>query len=164
MPDEPHIDARSIEARIAADSRFNQFLWRRPWVMRLFLWAMAAGFGVLVWFVTHWILDDKDVRDGIPVLLGLAVAGWIINVNREKPRRDTMDPKKRLNGWQRIWVTASGLWLAIIATFLLAIALTGDDLSHVQWGALFLLWLVPTVGAYAIGLAVRWIRQGFSGK
>jgi hypothetical protein len=66
-----------------------------------------------------------------------------------------------LNGWQRLWVVASVLWLAVVCAFT-ALFLRGEEggTASLLLGA-FLVWAVPSVFLYLLGLSVAWILRGF---
>ena len=62
----------------------------------------------------------------------------------------------RLNGWQRLWVVASGLW----AVWLL---IQGYEiLNGISLRNALSFWALPVAVVYLSGLAVRWVVRGFS--
>ena len=69
-----------------------------------------------------------------------------------------------LNGWQRLWVVVSALWL--IGSGVLIVALTLDDPAwRPEWryvGSILLLWLLPPLLLYALGVAAGWVYRGFA--
>jgi hypothetical protein len=72
----------------------------------------------------------------------------------------------KLNGWQRIGVVLSALWLLIVLVF---VALNVSDAVGTHWVrgtlvAVFLPILAFWVVAYAALFAFRWVRSGFSGN
>ena len=62
----------------------------------------------------------------------------------------------RLKGWQRLWVVASLVWL--VCVFFLSI----DDVLSIR--QLALIWLVPSIGVYLLGLGVGWVWRGFKSE
>jgi len=66
--------------------------------------------------------------------------------------------KMRLNGWQRLWVVLCVLWLlfASLVAFL-------DDPGWDVQGLLdiLLIWFVPPIAVYALGLMSAWVIRGF---
>lgn len=63
----------------------------------------------------------------------------------------------RLNGWQRLWVVATAVWLSLFA---LILAL---DPRAVSW--LFAaLAFGPPIVVYAIGAGIGWALSGFREK
>jgi len=62
----------------------------------------------------------------------------------------------RLNGWQRLWVVVSLVWL--VCVFFLSI----DDVLSIR--QLALIWLVPSIGVYLLGLGVGWVWRGFKSE
>jgi len=63
-----------------------------------------------------------------------------------------------LNGWQRLWLTASILWAVVL------LALVGmPDRGWTMQSALFVvrLWIMPVAAVYAFGLSLVWIMRGF---
>jgi len=74
----------------------------------------------------------------------------------------------KLNGWQRLWVVLTSLWLAFVIYRLLVWSVIkgrGLDLGE-DWGVLIFALLAP-FGIYVIALVVRrtalWILGGFRG-
>jgi len=68
---------------------------------------------------------------------------------------------KNLNGWQRLWVLVSVLWVLFLALFAAANIESG---RVPQLGLLALIWVVTSVGLYLLGLAVVWVWRGFKLK
>ena len=62
----------------------------------------------------------------------------------------------RLNGWQRLWVVLTVAWTLLIASAI--IASQSDPLRYFN---IFLLWLLPIPGSYALGWAIGWVARGF---
>ena len=69
----------------------------------------------------------------------------------------------KLNGWQRMWVIVSGVWVVLWVAFGLAILLSGDEEGLLVLLASLATAVVPPVLLYAAGLGVAWIRSGFRG-
>ena len=61
----------------------------------------------------------------------------------------------RLNGWQRLWVVFTFLWVALFAVIGLAVRESVLLMTGFAVG--------PPVFLYSAGLAVAWIRRGFYG-
>ena len=68
-----------------------------------------------------------------------------------------------LNGWQRLWLVVSILWL--VATMSLTGVLRFDGSTHVHSVSALLLALrisiVPIAALYCLGLGLAWVRRGF---
>ena len=60
-----------------------------------------------------------------------------------------------LNGWQRLWVVFTGLWLGVYGV-------AGIDVGVPSYVHLAMA-VVPPVLLYVAGLTVVWIRRGFRG-
>ena len=60
----------------------------------------------------------------------------------------------KLNGWQRIWVVLSIVWLGLIALLFFS----SSNASFIE---LFMIWAIPCGLLYGAGLAVKWILAGF---
>ena len=78
--------------------------------------------------------------------------------------------RKTLNGWTRIWIVISGLWVALV--FLTNFQNSGPGESFLssitRWPLQMLLFIVvPPLVLYVLGWganwAVRWIVRGFLG-
>ncbi len=65
---------------------------------------------------------------------------------------------KDLNGWQRLWVVVSVLWLLFLALFAAAAIESG---RVPPLGLLALIWVVTSVGLYLLALGVGWVWRGF---
>lgn len=63
----------------------------------------------------------------------------------------------KLNGWQRLWLVLSVIWLALVALLFLSI-------STFSFFQAFLFWAIPAGLLYAGGLAIKWILAGFFSK
>ena len=61
----------------------------------------------------------------------------------------------KLNGWQRLWVVLSGVWLFIVG--LLLIVGSGIPLFSAV-----MIWAIPPIVLYIVGLAIKWILGGFT--
>ena len=69
----------------------------------------------------------------------------------------------KLNGWQRLWVLVSGLWLILIVTFIFFNPpLPGERVEATKDG--FLVWAIPCAVLYVLGWAVGWVKRGFKGN
>ncbi len=82
----------------------------------------------------------------------------------EEPGEYNLEGKRRLNGWQRLWVVLSVLWspgwMGLIGYVILYPAeYPGRAGEVILMG--FGIWLGPIVALYALGLASGWMRQGF---
>ena len=78
---------------------------------------------------------------------------------------------KRLNGWQRLGILLSAIWLVVVAagstlyilnhlngiTYLLPVIL-----PVVGWG--LVAWIIPSVLAYLFAWGVGWVWRGFKLK
>jgi hypothetical protein len=64
----------------------------------------------------------------------------------------------KLNGWQRLWVVVSVVWILYLVVAGVADGIDSEQVLPV----LMALFLVPAF-LYAIGAAVAWIRRGFTG-
>ncbi|PYV21733.1 MAG: hypothetical protein DMG24_18755 [Acidobacteria bacterium] len=64
---------------------------------------------------------------------------------------------ERFNGWQRLWVMLSVLWLIPI----LSIALSQSPTAAKWIIFLFLGWLLPVISSYGLGLMAAWVIRGF---
>jgi len=87
---------------------------------------------------------------------------------------------KRLNGWQRVGILLSAIWLVVVAagsTLYILDALNGvtndGSLAYLQfreraviraigWG--LVAWIIPSVLAYLLGWGVGWVWRGFKLK
>ena len=68
---------------------------------------------------------------------------------------------RNLNGWQRLWVVVSLVWLALLA-FLALVVIESGRTPRLE--LLALAWFVPSVGLYLLGLGVGWVWRGFKLK
>ena len=59
-----------------------------------------------------------------------------------------------LNGWQRLWVVFTGLWLGVYGV-------ASMDVGVPFYYVYLAMAVVPPVLLYAAGLGVAWIRRGF---
>jgi hypothetical protein len=65
-----------------------------------------------------------------------------------------------LNGWQRIFVVVSVLWvLAVVWQFSAALAPSGNP--PVRVAGLLAFCLVPPATVYGLGLVAAWVGRGF---
>lgn len=71
--------------------------------------------------------------------------------------RNSESRVKKLNGWQRLWVVLSVLW--IVAYHIGALGF--DLVSSVPIPMYLAHMFVPPALAYGVGLTVVWIRKGF---
>lgn len=74
----------------------------------------------------------------------------------------------KLNGWQRLWVVASGLWsLFLLGAFINAIIEDQDVLVIDGLLVFFAIMFGPIIGVYLVGLifvkTFLWIKAGFKG-
>ena len=65
-----------------------------------------------------------------------------------------------LNGWQRLWVLSSALWVAFIALQLSRGTVTVTEV--LTYGAAWS--LLPPAALYAIGLLAAWVVRGFTNQ
>jgi predicted membrane channel-forming protein YqfA (hemolysin III family) len=66
----------------------------------------------------------------------------------------------RLNGWQRLWVVLSALWLALVCAFTALVWSSQGGSASVLLYA-FLGWVLPSALLYLLGLSAAWIIRGF---
>ena len=61
----------------------------------------------------------------------------------------------KLNGWERLWVLASIIYIPIVPTL--------ADYLRVVFNikAILFLWLVPVVIVFLLGVSVAWVVRGF---
>jgi hypothetical protein len=72
---------------------------------------------------------------------------------------------RSLNGWKRLWLTASALtFLTISLVVWLTLSRPNDQLWWAWVIAGFVTWTLVTTGLYVVGLLVGWIRRGFARK
>jgi hypothetical protein len=67
----------------------------------------------------------------------------------------------RLNGWQRLFVVTSYVWLAFVCIVAIIAWQDFSDWTLKGIGIVFLVWLIPSFVVYGLGLAVVWITEGF---
>ena len=68
-----------------------------------------------------------------------------------------------LNGWQRLWLLASGFW-AVVILAVSGILQSGWDQAVLSANTVLFvvrLWIVPVAAVYAFGLGLAWVRRGF---
>ncbi len=64
-----------------------------------------------------------------------------------------------MNGWQRLWVVATVLWVLFYGALLAGGEIDSDKML------LFLAFVfLPPIGLYLLGLAMAWMIRGFRGK
>jgi hypothetical protein len=70
-----------------------------------------------------------------------------------------------LNGWQRLFVVITTFWVAVgvwqVAVILSAMKLTITSVGAVLT-AVLATWAAPLVVLYVAGVAIAWVRSGFS--
>jgi hypothetical protein len=66
-----------------------------------------------------------------------------------------------INGWQRVWVLASILWAVVILALAGRFQPNGEQVVQSANMVALRIWIVPVVGAYALGLGLAWVRRGF---
>lgn len=64
----------------------------------------------------------------------------------------------KLNGWQRLWVVLSAIWLCVWAPIGYAV---WYPMPWSMFGWWALLNLGPPMATYALGLAIAWVIRGF---
>jgi hypothetical protein len=69
----------------------------------------------------------------------------------------------RINGWQRLWLLASIVWVVVILLLAGILQFDGDQTVPSANVALFVvrLWIVPVAAVYGFGLGLAWVRRGF---
>ena len=74
-----------------------------------------------------------------------------------------MKSMKGRSAWERLWVAASLSWLGLIAVTLLLDTAEGSfhPAQRSEWGHALLLWAIPVVASYVLGLAVSRVRRRF---
>ena len=83
----------------------------------------------------------------------------------EEPGEYNVERKRRLNGWQRLWVIFSVPWLVfVIARMLKWLVVKGHDLNRGN-GTTIVLSLIAPIGIYILVLVARrtilWVIEGF---
>ena len=83
----------------------------------------------------------------------------------EEPGEYNLGGKRRLNGWQRLWVVASVLWVVFwIGAALNWVVVERHDFSNQDVG-IFTLFLIAPLGVYVLVSVARrialWVIEGF---
>jgi len=63
---------------------------------------------------------------------------------------------KKLNGWQRLWILASVIWLVVVVFLAVAWDMEGPNA--------LLFWIVPPFVVYLLWRSVGWVWRGFKLK
>ncbi len=73
---------------------------------------------------------------------------------------------KNLNGWQRLGILLSAIWLVVVAAGCTLYILSHLDTYSLPvtlgWG--LVAWIIPSVLAYLLGWGVGWVWRGFKLK
>jgi len=72
-----------------------------------------------------------------------------------------MSEKRKLNGWMRLWIGISGIWVMLVLLVGISNWLNApnDDGSILWVTAVFA--LLPPALLFGIGHLIAWIRRGF---
>jgi hypothetical protein len=118
------------------------------------------------WNISFELLGVREMLDWIPFLvIPMLIAGLTATYLDELDetmalvRRTSVSVVRRwmnkLSGWERLWL------VIFIATFIWALILGVQDekIGH-DW---FWLWAVIMPFVYLVGLAIRWVIEGFKG-
>lgn len=134
-----------------------------------FIFSFGVAAVGLVWAaVLFWGVRLALTACVFGALVGAEALAQYLTARRHK-RQEALDVdvaigrSRKLNGWQRLWLVASGGWLLIVVW--MAIAFSSDTTSGTTGRWLFVLlaggfWLVSVVLVYCLGWIIGWVARG----
>ena len=97
---------------------------------------------------------------------GLVVRGLAIRSARKRiveKTESSPSPAPQFNGWQRLGLVSSILWIIISSGIFISVVIINDD-YHIITEYIFIFFFLtysPVVALWILGYAVAWIREGF---
>jgi len=72
--------------------------------------------------------------------------------------------KKSLNGWMRLWIGISSLWIGLWVALGITVSMTATNpnFDYTDMTPTLLVTLAPPAVLFGLGHFVAWIRRGFS--
>lgn len=97
---------------------------------------------------------------------GLVVVGLAIRSARKRiveKTESSPSPAPQFNGWQRLGLVSSILWIIISSGIFISVAIINDDYDIITKDIFIFFFLIysPVVALWILGYAVAWIREGF---